>query len=252
MNRGRVLKMLAALAFLAAFAMLVPASPIYLPKIVNWNGDHDGHSTGYWIRSLDSSDEELRRRAIDALGRIGAAAGEGVPALAVILLEDNQREARIEASLALAKMAPASRAAVSALAMALQDKEPFVRRNAAAALLALRAEARTAVPDLIKALANKDNHTNLGKFPSTIQETIAVALGKASAGSDEAVPALLEALKSATTQEMRLAVAHAFGEIGAPARSAAPHLRALLDNRSPEVREAAAEALAKIGAPEKT
>src|SRR5205807_235539 len=84
MKCHRVLKALAALAALALVAVLVPASPLYLPTIVNWNGDYGGHSTSYWIDSLDSSDDEARRRAIFALGAIGAGANDAVPALAAI------------------------------------------------------------------------------------------------------------------------------------------------------------------------
>src|SRR5436305_1937543 len=77
---------------------------------------------------------EGRHRAIFALGAIGPEAGEAVPALSAILVEDPDPRNRNRAALALSKMHPASRAAVPALARALADEEPWVRMNAALAL----------------------------------------------------------------------------------------------------------------------
>jgi HEAT repeat protein len=248
MKSRYILLPLSGIVILALFAVLIPASPIYLEKIINWDSFSNGHSTGYWMGDLENSDAKVRREAIHNLGRLGAGAGEAVPALGAILLEDTDPNNRREAALALSKMAPASRAAVSALAQALEDKELFVRRNATVALLALGEEARPAVPALIRALKDKTNRTNLDEFTFTIQQTMALTLGEASAGSSEAVPALLEALKAAEDSlEMRLCAARGLGAIGPPAQPAVPQLRTLLKDQSSDVRKAAGEALEKIG-----
>src|SRR5438132_12263320 len=103
---------IAALVALAALALVIPGSPLYLPNV--WVGelDYDGHSMNYWVKALDSPDDNVRVRAVHGLGALGPEAGAAVPTLARIMLEGSTREERIEAALALSKMAPASRTAV--------------------------------------------------------------------------------------------------------------------------------------------
>jgi HEAT repeat protein len=247
MTKRRAVWLGIALLVLPAFAVLIPGSPVYLPTFFATGGRYQGQPTRHWIASLDSGEAQARYQAIYALGAIGAEAEEAVPALAKILTEDPDHEARHQAAMALSKMDPASRAAAKALARALADAEPIVRMNAAIALFRLRAEARPAVPALIQALRDESNQTNLGTFHATIQEMAALALGRASGGSPSAVGALTEVLTADCTEETRIAVARALGEIGAPARSAAPLLRAMLRDQNLEVRQAGREALVQIG-----
>src|SRR5207244_6799070 len=60
------------------------------------------------------------------------------------------------------------------------------------------------VPALIPALKDKANQTNLNTFLFTIQHQVALALGKASAGTAQGVPPLMEALQ-ALREEKRYA-----------------------------------------------
>ncbi len=250
-KRRRILWLLAGVAFLACLAMLIPASPVYLPRLMgSYLLGEDGRSLRGWVKALHHDDPEVRSQASHALGRMGADAADAVPALAEVLLEDPSRGARIEAALALTKMAPASKAAVPALAQALEDPEPFVRMNAALALMKLRTEARPAIPALLEALKAKRNDTNLKAFHATIQEVVALTLGWASAGTDEAVQGLNEALTPSASPGMRLSIARALGEVGEPARSTAPRLRALLKDPDPDISRAAGVSLKKIGASE--
>jgi HEAT repeat protein len=177
---------------------------------------------------------------------MGAEAGVAVPQLAEILCQDEQGQTRNEAALALSKMAPASADAMSALTEALADKDGFVRMNVAIALSRLRDKSRPAIPELIKAVNNKENQTNLRAFTHTIQDMAALALGRASAGTTDGVPALLEGLEGAKTVSTRQAFARALGEVGPEARAARPKLQALLQDADPDVREAARESLRKI------
>src|SRR5262249_36564614 len=154
--------------------------------------------------------------------------GEAAPALAEIMLRDRNREVRIEAALALSKMSPASRPAVPALGQALQDPEPLVRMYATLALFRLRGEARPAVPALIQALGDERNQERLAQSGYTIRELMIGALGRASAGSAEAVPVLTEILEKGGTEAQRQAAARALGDVGAEARPAAPRLRKML------------------------
>jgi hypothetical protein len=148
--------------------------------------------------------------------------------------------------LALLKMGPASKSEVPALAQALKDPYPKVRINAALALCQLRGDARAATASLIQALEDEDNQTNVNIHNHTIQEIVALALGRAGAGDAQAVTALTAALQRAATEEMRAAAVRALGEMGPPARSAAPQLQPLLKDHNSVVRQAAAEALRQI------
>jgi HEAT repeat protein len=234
------------LVLLAAVVLLLPGSPTYLPDLVGAGGMYDGHSTGYWIRAANSPDAAVRFHAIHALGAIGPEAGDAVPTLSAILSDSPSAGARIEAALALSKMGPPSRAALPALTRALDDPEPFVRMDAALALFRLGAEARPAVPALIEALDDPRNRMTVGTFPYTIRALVARALGRASAGTADGVPALTAALELSAPEDVRLAVARALGEVGPPARPAEARLRALLADPTPEVVQVTWEALAKI------
>ncbi len=77
---------------------------------------------------------EVRRYIADAFGGIGPAAAPAVPALIEMLENDEDKQARFEAALALAQIGPASSDAVPALANALRDPDRYVRDNAIHAL----------------------------------------------------------------------------------------------------------------------
>jgi HEAT repeat protein len=238
---------------LGAASLLLPASPWYLSDLAFWGGYHDGHRTAHWVKELHSPDPQIRCQAIHALGAIGPAAEESVPALTEILRRDPERWPRVEAALALSKMRPASRSAVPALGEALTDEELWVRMNAAVALSGLGRDSRPAVPALLQALKDERNRTNLEVFHFTIQEQVAVALGRASTGTPEAVPALTETLRGADSALLRQAAARALGSVGGEARPAVPLLREMLRDDDPQAQRVAREALRHIeGEPEET
>lgn len=236
------------LSLLAGLGLVIPGSPAFLPSLlVHYSHYQDGHSLGYWVRALEQPAAAMRYRAIFNLGAIGTDAAEAVPALSRIMTEDLDREARHQAALALAKMAPAAAAAAPDLARALdEDEEASVRMCAAIALSELGKQGKPAIPALIRAIKRRDNRTKLGTSLFSIQEMAALALGRATAGTEEGVAPLSEALQRARTPSTRCLVARALGEVGAPARPATPQLRALLADDYPEVREAAGESLQKI------
>lgn len=248
MKRQRVFWLVVVVLALAALGMTLPASPIYLPRLLSPGPQFQGRSLDDWLRELHGDDEVAQHKAVFAVGAIGAEAKAAVPALARLLVEHPNREIRNDAALALSKMDPASAGAVAELSKALKDPEPAVRMNATRALFRLREAARPAVPALIEALNNVENHTNLDTFTHTVQELMARALGRASAGTAEGVPALTAFLEAADSVELRIAAAHALGEVGAEARPAAPRLRRLLKDENSSVREAAEEALRLLGA----
>jgi HEAT repeat protein len=236
---------------LLGLGVVVPSSPIYLPKWYGPGPQYDSKPMSHWVKLLDSEDPEEKRAGIFALGAIGPDAGEHVPTLAKFMTEDPDRRTRTSASFALSKMAPASRAAVPALIQGLADEEPAVRMNAAMALFRLKGDSRPAAAALTKALQDPANDTNLNVYTFTIQQMSAMALGRATAGTDEAVPTLTAALDKATGTDIksanqRAALARGLGEVGPPAKSTLPRLRELLKERDPAVRDAVTFALEAI------
>jgi HEAT repeat protein len=271
------------LVALAGVALALPSSPFYLPDLWLKGGHHDGHSTRYWIKQLESPDVKARTEAIHALGAIGADAEPAVPALADILTKDPEPVPRFEAAMALGKMRPASRSAVPALAAALTDKDLRVRMNAVIALAGLATESRPAIPALSKALEDETNETNLNVFSFTIREEAAIALGRASAGTPEAVAVLTETAKSSSVlpvlgastvgllgspqgqgpflaasalfpgrpsssspEALRQAAVRALGTVGPEARPAVPVLKSMLQDKGPVEPWVIKEALEKI------
>jgi HEAT repeat protein len=236
-----------ALAVLLGAVFLAPASPLNLPDWLGFNGKYDGRPTRSWMKDLDSDTDQTRWEAAFALGAMGTDGRRAVPRLATLMVEDPNARVRAAAALALAKMAPASRSGVAELIEALDDDEPLVRFNAVMALSRLGTEASEATPALIRALRDERNQIGLERVHFTIQHHVVVALGHTSAGSDEAVGPLLEVLKSAEDEPLKLAVVRSLGEIGPEARAAVPLLVPLLGKEPQDVRLEASQALAKIG-----
>jgi hypothetical protein len=106
---------------------------------------------------------------------------------------------------------------------------------------------RPAVPELTEAMKAAENEGVMFPFDISVQEVATVAIGRATGGTDDAVPLLMETLDGARSGRMRRAAARALGEVGASARPAMPRLQALLDDNDPETRDAARVALKLIG-----
>jgi HEAT repeat protein len=247
MTRKLIALLLGSIGVLAVLTVVLPVSPFYLAKLIHGKPEFEGHSAGYWVKEMDSPNPEIHINAITALGSIGDEARESVPKLAQCMLKDPNPEARYKAALALSKMIPAAKTAVAELALALEDNEPFVRLNAVNALFRLGNDAQPARSALIKAVQDKANvDKSPPVFDYTIQDMAARALGRASAGGAEAVPALMAALEEGKTDGIRKSVAQAFGDIGPEAKASLPQLRLLLQDKNADVLQAAKESIEKI------
>src|SRR5262249_42074278 len=97
--------------------------------------------------------------------------------------------------------------------------------------------AKSAVPDLVKAMKDAD---------PTVSWASIDALGQIGPDAAPAVPALIEALKGAST---RGAAVDALGQLGSKARGAVPAPEKLLKGDDVGIRWAAASALVRIGGP---
>jgi len=216
------------------------------------------------VITLKDSDRRVRSTAAEALGDIGPAAKEAVPAL-IAALKDSEWHVRDSAEEALEDIGPAAKKAVPALIAALKDSDKKVREFAAkslgeigpaakkavpalialhsdwsvreAALSALRKMGLKAVPALIAEL--KDSNSSARKFA-------AEALGKIGPAAKEAVPALIAALKD-SEWNVRDSAEEALEDIGPAAKKAVPALIAALKDSDWKVRKFAAKALGEIG-----
>jgi HEAT repeat protein len=249
-NKRYAIRWLMAAVALAAIALLLPGSPLYVVDHFIVKGQHGGRSAESWIQALASPDRNVRQQAVFALGAIGGEGADATPALIAVMLKDEHDDLRQQAALALAKIASAGRAPApelaDGLARALADADDLVRMNAALALSRMGEAARPAIPALMKAIADEANQANQGGFHATIQEMAALALGKASAGNAAALPALMRMLDSADSSQQQAVAVRALGAIGPEARAALPRLRALHDDSSAGVRAAIAEAWESI------
>lgn len=246
MRMRHVLRGLVAVSLVAGLAVLIPGTPFYLPEWLAGHDNYEGRSSRSWARDLDNPDAATRRDAAFALGAIGEPAAGTVHKLAGLMTADPDRGVRAAASLAIMKIGPSAREVVPAVAQALKDPEPLVRMNAAQTLFRLGPDARPAVPALIEALADEQNEVYADRFINTVQEVVVLALGRATAGTDQAVSALTQALQSAKTNAVRRAACRALGDVGPPAAPALPVLREYQKGTDKHVREAAEKAVRRI------
>jgi len=137
------------------------------------------------VKQLKSPDPDLRRAAAKGLGEAGPDAKPAITALTTALADKDLFVRRFAAQ-ALGEIGPEAKSAVKPLSDALKDpkkevveaaatalgkigaveplaalvsdarKDPAARRKAIEALGLMKADARSAVPDLIKALKDKD------------------------------------------------------------------------------------------------
>jgi HEAT repeat protein len=190
----------------------------------------DAGSLGEALTALGSGDTAARRRAANALGRMGPAAGAAIPALAAAL-RDADEPVRVNTSYALGHIGPM---AVPALISELRAGTEIGRRHAAIALGLL---GPYAAPDLVAALDDSDWQ---------VRAVAADTLGELGRASPEILAALIRALEDESDWVRRHA-ADALGTVGKRAAAAAPALARLLADAKPYVRINAATALAKIG-----
>ncbi len=86
-----------------------------------------------YVEKLTDQNASVRRKAAIALGRIGPAAKEAVPALITALKDENKYVRRVAAE-ALGRIGRAAKQAVAALTKASEDEDKDVREAAEEAL----------------------------------------------------------------------------------------------------------------------
>jgi HEAT repeat protein len=96
-----------------------------------------GKPVGHWVEALNDPDPQKRKKAVKALGAVGAADPAAIPAL-VRALKDSDPRVRAESALALLNVGPAAKEAVPALEEACRDRDATVRDYAGKALGRIR------------------------------------------------------------------------------------------------------------------
>ncbi len=192
------------------------------------------------IGQLLKDPENLPRRlALDALARIGPDARPAAPAL-VAALKDPDSTFREAAAQTLGKIGPAVKdQAFGALCQALKDADRGVRVAAAEALAALGPLEAGDVPQVLELLKSGD---------SEARASAARALGQAPpARAREVVPALVAAYQASNDKKLRLAVVTDLGRFPGEAKAGLPVLSDALKSGSPELTQAACQTAARIG-----
>jgi HEAT repeat protein len=197
----------------AAFRKVGPAAKAAVPAL---------------LAALRERGEPIRSLAAQALGRIGAKAREAVPAL-LELLRDKNDSLRFDAAEALSRIGPGADA-VPVLAKRLRDRYFAVGRTAAAALGKIGPAAKDAVPDLTKALKDRQ-----------LRGWAADALGRIGPAAGAAVPTLLRLLEGEDYGPYCRSMLRALGRIGDP--KALPAARAALRDKAKGLRAEAARAI---------
>jgi HEAT repeat protein/lysophospholipase L1-like esterase len=186
------------------------------------------------LASLERTSALGRDAAAEALGGLGPAAREAVPALA-LALQDPREEVRWRAAWALGRIGGAARPAVPALIQAMEDAA--IRWHVCDALAGLGPEAAAAVPRLTAALRDESGN---------VRWRAAQALGAIGPAAVAAAPALVRVV-SDTQENVRVAAVRSLALIGAPPAIALPVLRQELSNGDDRARKEAADALGRLG-----
>jgi HEAT repeat protein len=97
-----------------------------------------GKPAPHWIEELKQPDPKARKKAVDALGAMGKADPEAIPALIGVVKDDQDATVRDQAVLALLTIGPDAKDAIPALTEAQDDKDATVRTHATKALERIR------------------------------------------------------------------------------------------------------------------
>ncbi len=179
-------------------------------------------------KALATNSPERRRVAAYALGSLGAGALPALDELGKALGFDDP-STRAMAARALGKIGPKAKSALPQLEAILGDKEASVRIAAAHATYQVTGAA-THVGVLVKALSDAS---------TSVRESACQTLGQMKAGATDAVEPVMKLLDD---KELRIRAIITLGEIGPPAKKAAPGLKKALVDKDEEVQVWAAYA----------
>jgi HEAT repeat protein len=180
--------------------------------------------------ALKDSEALVKQKAAASLAQLGSLAKDAVLDLSGVL-KDASPDVRAEAAAALGKIGTDAKPAVSALGASLiKDHNRQVKLKILEALGSIGTDASSAVPQITKALKERDKD---------IKDRAIAALGEI--GGKEAIRSLVEQFEA---RELRPTAEDALVKIGKPALN---EINKALQNKSADIRLGAVETLAKMG-----
>ena len=216
--------------------------------VIRRMGEEASDAVPVLTERLKDDSPDVREEAAKTLGNLGPLAKSAVPALADALQHrDKKHEVRQEAALAIGNILAASNissddpagaatnAAVGAAALEAGLRDPIreVRLSSLQGLEKMGSPGKTAVPQILKELKEKDRE---------IRGQAVVTLGAIGPDAKEAVGPLAQIVVD--DKELRVSAGQALGKIKKPAVTV---LIKLLFNSSPQVRRVCIEALGEMG-----
>jgi lysophospholipase L1-like esterase len=216
---------------LYASGLLVTAEPRDVVREALGSRANDVRALAAGLRRHDSP--AVRMACAEALGALGPASRDAVPAL-FAALSDPSEIVRASSALALSRI-DLGADDVPRLLEALGSSDSYVVAFAAWTLGNMGAAARPAVPALAQAFWRDD-----------INAVVGAALARIGPAAAEAVGVLQEGLRS-DNPDRRWRAARTLGRIGPPAAPAVPLLTSALSDPYNAVRQHAARALGRIG-----
>jgi len=224
------------------------------------------------IKAVENPDDNIRSKAVQALGNVGAEAKMGIPPLLKLVRDETTKVVTRKLALeALDKIGPPDRNDTEIVRDCLKDQNPKIRCYGAVAMGKLGPDAASALTDLVRVAKDSNIEVRqkvtlaLGKMGTDSKETVfpiltealkdsnrvvRVAAAQSLAGMESLtaadVPMLLGLLKHQDS-EARIAAAHALGHLGDKAKTAVPGLIKAFESSDPALRGASIEALAKMG-----
>lgn len=180
--------------------------------------EHEGRYASAWRADLKNPDIETRKAAVVAVGKMVDKTPATITTLCQILNNDEDKDTRIEASLALTKIKPDNPEAIEAISKGLKDPNPWVRMNCSLTLGTLQNRAGKAIPAILEAIKDPKNQEKTDGFFNTIYESLVMTLAKVTAGTPEGVDVVCSALENAKTRQAKVTFIQAVSLIGAPAR----------------------------------
>lgn len=202
------------------------------------------------IEQLKSPEPNVRRNAADALGAMGSAAKESVPALSGVLRRDKSLLVRRSAADALGQIGVAENALPALRDVINNGSDFYLRGSAVDALGNIIATAKDAMQDAVQGAVSTLVKVLKQDKDTSLQSKAASALGVIGPAARDAVPDLIDVLRNKKVEStVRDAAADALGWMGSTSKEAVDVLFEMLkDDVPPSVRGSAALALGRTGA----
>ncbi|NET68431.1 MAG: NACHT domain-containing protein [Moorea sp. SIO1G6] len=188
------------------------------------------------LTRLKHDDFVVRRRAADALGKLGNSSETVINAL-LAGLQDDDSDVRLRAAEALGQLGNSSETVVNVLIALVKDDHSFVRWRAANALGKLGNNSETVINALLARLMN--DH-------SLVRLRVAEVLGQLGNSSETVINALIAGLMD-DDSVARVIAANALGKLGNNSETVINALLAGLQDDDSDVRVTAANVLVNLG-----